>query len=60
MACVYYDNSSKGVNKYGRTTYHNCYRAEYSENGKRYRKRFKFKQDAEQWAQLNHQLNAKS
>lgn len=57
MACVYWDSSSKGVNKYGRTSYHNCWRAEYSDNGKRYRKRFKVKSDAEQWAGLNKKSN---
>ena len=57
MACVYWDSSSKGVNKYGRTSYHHCWRAEYSDNGKRYRKRFKVKSDAEQWAGLNKKSN---
>lgn len=41
MGSVYFDNSSRGVGKKGRKTkYHNCYRAEYSENKKRFRKRF--------------------
>lgn len=41
MGSVYFDTSSRGAGKKGRKTkYHNCYRAEYVENKKRYRKRF--------------------
>ena len=50
MGSIYFDRSSKGVGKRGKKTkYHNCYRAEYSENKKRYRKRFTTLLRATKW-----------
>jgi len=50
---VYWDNSSRGVNKrMTKTKYHNCWRAEVTISGVRFRKRFKDYQAALDWAEM--------
>lgn len=50
---VYWDSSSKGQDKnLRRTRYHNCWRAQKTINGVRYRKRFKNLMDAKMWLEL--------
>lgn len=50
MGSIYFDTSSRGVGKKcKKTKYHNCYRAEYIKEKKRYRKRFQALFQATKW-----------
>jgi hypothetical protein len=56
MASIYFDRSSKGTGKKAKKTkYHNSWRAEYWEDKKRYRKRFKDLAQAQEWLDSNNQ-----
>lgn len=51
--CIYWDSSSKGQDKNLRKTrYHACWRVDVRINGKRIRKRFKNRIDAEHFESL--------
>ena len=46
---IYYDNASKGYNKTGKRVFNDCYRAEITISGQRYRHRSKDREDCERW-----------
>lgn len=46
---IYHDTASKGISKSGKRVFKDCYRAEITISGQRYRHRSKDREDCEQW-----------
>ena len=46
---IYHDTASKGYNKSGKRVFKDCYRAEITISGQRYRHRSKDRDDCERW-----------
>ena len=56
---ISYDNSKKGVDRFGRPKYHNAFRATVTYNGKTYRKRSSVRINCEKFLENLADLHAK-